>query len=46
MKLALNVAFSPRRRNNQRAFSFYPVTRPTDPITGIPKDAGNVKNLS
>jgi hypothetical protein len=44
--LALNLTFSPRRRNSQRTSSFYPVTCPANPLTGISKDAGNMKILS
>jgi hypothetical protein len=43
--LALNLAFSPRRRNSFRTFLLFG-SRSANPVADISKDAGNVKILS
>jgi hypothetical protein len=43
--LALNLTFSPRRRNRVSHVSFFG-SRPANPATGFSKDAGNVKSKS
>jgi hypothetical protein len=45
MTIALNLTFSPRKRNSQHAFLFFG-NRPPHPVTGISKNAGNVEALS
>jgi hypothetical protein len=43
--LALNLTFSPRRRNSFRTFLLFG-SRSANPVADISKDAGNVKILS